>query len=331
MKSKYNCTNFKCYITDEPLSTSETLEHIIPNSLGGFLKSNRLVLSRINTGLFDKLDAELAERIEIARLFKFKRERGQPPPIKGTTKDGIEYLVQEGKKVTMLSRKPDQVRSETGETLLRFPLHQKKEIIAAKLKKNPQLNKEELEKSFIEVHDEVLNTLYWKYNLNIITDSLDSFRAIAKIATNYAVLNNLNKTLFVDFIKFIQGENNLNSIQLGYFYPKNFLNYEIGSNEVSHILYLKACNKEKLLYCYIELFNLHCFVVILNYNYSGDNFTAKYIWDVQEAKELDKDISMNVPTEFLASRDYMYYPEVEKDYSERLMRLAKVLNLKIKH
>jgi hypothetical protein len=71
MKSKYNCINTQCYVTDEPLSSSETFEHIIPNALGGFLKSNKLVLSRVNTGLFDRLDAELASRIEIAYLFKF--------------------------------------------------------------------------------------------------------------------------------------------------------------------------------------------------------------------------------------------------------------------
>ncbi|MEO6454648.1 MAG: hypothetical protein ABIN97_11265 [Ginsengibacter sp.] len=330
MKSKYNCTNTQCYITDEPLSPNETFEHIIPNALGGFLKSNKLILSRINTGLFDKLYAELADRIEIAHLFKFKRDRGQQPPIKGTTKDGIEYLMHEGSKVSMLSRKPDEVQSETGEPLLKFPLHQKQEIIAARLKKNPKLNKEELEKSIIEEHNEGLDTLYYKHNLNIIVNSFDSFRAVAKIATNYAVLNNFNKTLFVDFINFIKGEDNLHSIHLGYFYPKNFLNYEIGSKEVSHILYLKACNREKLLYCYIELFNLHCFIVILNYDYHGENFTVKYIWDVQAARELNKDISLNVTSDFLASRDYMYYPEVEKDYTERLMRLAEVLNLRIK-
>ena len=104
MITKYNCINQYCYITDERLSPNETDEHIVPNALGGFLKSNKLVLSRINTGLFDKLDAELADRIEIAKLIKFKKDRGKQPPIKGTTKDGIEYLIHDAKNITMLSR-----------------------------------------------------------------------------------------------------------------------------------------------------------------------------------------------------------------------------------
>lgn len=137
MKSKYNCINTQCYVTDEPLSSNETFEHIIPNAIGGFLKSNKLVLSRINTGLFDRLDAELVNRIEIAYLFKFKRDRGQQPPIKGATKDGIEYLIYQGSKATMLPRKPHEFQSETGELLLKFPLHQKQEIIAARLKRTP--------------------------------------------------------------------------------------------------------------------------------------------------------------------------------------------------
>ena len=83
MKTNYFCTNQHCYITNEPLSVNETAEHIIPNALGGHLKSKKLVLSRINTGLFDRLDAELADMIELPYLIKFKRERGKQPCIKG--------------------------------------------------------------------------------------------------------------------------------------------------------------------------------------------------------------------------------------------------------
>ena len=330
MITKYNCINQYCYITDERLSPNETDEHIIPNALGGFLKSNKLVLSRINTGLFDKLDAELADRIEIAFLFKFKRDRGKQPPIKGFNKDGIGYLIYDSKNTTMLPRKPIEVVDETGTTYLKFPLHQKKEIIAARLKKNPHLNKEDIERSIKEEHTEGAETLYHKHSLNIIANSFDSFRAIAKIATNYAVLNNFNKLLFRDFIEFIKGKDILDTMDIGYFYPNDYLIYEFGSNEVSHILYLKACSKERLLYCYIELFNLHCFIVILNYDYNGEDFAKSYIWDVQNAKELHKDILLNVTSRFLASRDYIYYPDVEKDYSVRLRRLAKILDLKIK-
>lgn len=330
MRTKYNCTNQYCYITNERLSPDETDEHIIPNALGGYLKSNKLVLSRINTGLFDKLDAKLADRIEIAFLFKFKRDRGNQPPIKGTTKDGIGYLIHDAKNVTMLSRKPIEVVDESGETFLKFPLHQKKEIIAAKIKKNPHLNKEDIETSIKEEHAEGPETLYYKHSLNIIANSFDSFRAIAKIATNYAVLNNFNKLLFPDFIDFIKGGDISDTMDIGYFYPNEFLIYEFGLKEVSHILYLKACSKEKLLYCYIELFNLHCFIVILNYDYDGEDFTKSYIWDVQNVKELHKDISLNVTSRFLASRSYIYYPDVEKDYAIRLRRLVKILDLKLR-
>jgi len=329
MKTRYNCRNQYCYITGEKLSQTETEEHIIPNALGGFLKSNKLVLSRINTGLFDKLDAELATRIEVASFFEFKRERGKQPPIKGTTKEGIEYL-HDAKNFKMVSRKPIEVTDEKGKTWLKFPLHQKDEIIKARLRKSPHLNKEDLEKSIIEIHLEEIQILDYEHALNIIANSEDSFRCIAKIATNFAVLNNVDKSLFSNLISFIKGEVPLSYVNLGYFYPNQLLTYNYDTNEISHILYLRGCQKEKLLYCYIELFNLHCFIVILNYNYWKEDFTKSYIWDVKKGQELQKHISLDVTKETIASPFFPYYPDVEKDYAERLSGLFKMLNLKLR-
>lgn len=330
MQTRYNCRNQHCYITGEYLSPNETEEHIIPNALGGFLKSNKLVLSKINTGLFDRLDAELADRIEIASFFEFKRERGKQPSIKGITKDGIEYM-HDAKNFKMASRKPiEAVDEKTGETFLKFPLHQKNEIIKARLRKNPNLNKESIERSIKEVHSNEKQMLSYKHSLNIIANSVSSFRAIAKIATNYAVLNNINKSLFSNLISFIKGELELKHVNLGYFYPKQFLVYEFDSNEISHVLYLRGCQKENLLYCYIELFNLHCFIAILNYNYQEEDFVKSYIWDVRKGHELRKDILLSVTKESVASPFYTYNTDVEKDYGERLGRLFTILNLKLR-
>ena len=323
------CQNTKCYITDKPLSQNEAEEHIIPNALGGHLKSRRLVLTSINTELFDKLDAELARRIEISKLVNFKRDRGVKPFIIGTGSDGFQYLVNSNRTGKLLPIKPIEYVDVQGKKFSKFPLTQKNEIISARLKKNPHLTKEEIETSIKEEFEDKCNEMDYEFGLNIIANSKDSFRAIAKIATNYAVLNNINKNEFLDFIDFIKG-GGLEKIKLGYFYPQKRLNYDLSSNELSHILYLKGCSKENLLYCYIELFNTHCFIVILNENYNGHDINENYIWDLVNAKELNKPISMNLSRDFLLSRSYMYYQEVESDYAIRLRRLNKICHLKIK-
>jgi hypothetical protein len=199
------------------------------------------------------------------------------------------------------------------------------------VKKNPHLTKEEIEKnSWVEFEDKY-EELTYNFRLDIIFESIISFRAIAKIATNYAVLNNITKSEFPDFIDFIKGAD-LEKVRLRYFYPKELLRYDFSLNEVSHILYLTGCSKENLLYCYIELFNTHCFIAILNEHYIGIDFCVNYIWDLSNAKELDKPISMNLTRDILLFQDYIddYNPEVMNDYAERLKRLNDACNLEIK-
>lgn len=329
MRTKFNCKNEYCYITGEVLSPTETDEHIIPNALGGNLKSNKLVLSRINTGLFDRLDVELIKRIEISYLFEFKRDYGKKPPLKVSTLEGMSYWIHNSKDIKMASMKPFEVLNENGEVFEKFPLHQKEDIIAARLKKHPHLKREDVEKSIIEEKAIVPQTALFEHSLNVIDNSVNSFRAIAKIAANFAVLNNVEKT-FTNLISFIKGELALQHVNLGYFYPKQLLSYNFDVNEVSHILYLKGSKTQKLLYCYIELFNLHCFIVILNYNYWGDDFSNSYVWDVRTRQELQKDISLNLSKEDIEPPYYPYYFDLNRDYTERLFRLSNLLDLKIK-
>ena len=297
------CHNTNCYVTDEPFSKeNESLEHIIPNGLGGHLKSKRLVSKAINTGIFDKIDAELCSSLELSFLIKFKRDRGNQPEIIGTSTDGLKYAVNSDRVGKLLPIKPFEYTDDHGKKYKKFPLFQKDEIIASILKKSPDLDRETIEKRFHSSYEPKDEKIEYKNGLNIIT-SIDCFRAIAKIATNFFILNNGSKNYILDTIDFIKG-GDLSKIKLGYFYPKKFLDYKFENNEVSHILYLKGCSKEKILYCYVELFNCHCFMVILNQNYSGPEIEEIYIWDLLHAKELIKKISLNIYRDFLMKRSY---------------------------
>ncbi len=322
------CQNQKCYIKYEPISKdNESLEHIIPNALGGHLKSKNLVCSEINIGIFSKLDAELCKRIEIAKLIKFKRDDGKSQPeITGTSIDGLKYSINNEQEGRLLSLKPFEVVDKKGKRFLKFPAHQKDQIIAARLKKNPALTEKDIAIK-IENQD-CYNQMDFEYGLNIITASVDSFRAISKIATNFAILHNISRQDIKTFIDFIQGSGT-DKIKLGYFYPKHLLNYNFDSDEVSHILYLKGSRKENLLYCYIELFNTHCFIVILNQNYTGEDVEYSYVWNVLKAYETNKPISLNLNRNYLLSRSYMYYDKVEKDYAEKLIRISRICRVRL--
>lgn len=325
------CSNKHCYISGESLNENNiSYEHIIPNALGGHLKCPDLICKKINNDLFATLDALLTNSIELSQLINFKRDRGEQPKIIGTTLEGLKYSIGTDFTGTLLPLKPFIVTDKNGNKFQKFPLSQKEEIISSKLRKNPQLTREEIERGFRHSFEEKKEQINFKNGLSIFPNK-DPFRAIAKIATNYAVLNEISITHFPELIKFIKGSEDLSRIKLGYYYPsKEDLIYQMDKSEISHLLYLKGSEKEKILYCYIELFNTHCFVIILDQNYRGQSIENSYSWDLLNAKELKKPISMNLKRDFLLKRSYMVYDGVEVDYTERLKRVARICGLTIK-
>ena len=322
------CSNKNCYISGILLTENNISdEHIIPNSLGGHLKSPDLVCTEINNNLFAKLDVLLSKSIELAQLIAFKRDRNEQPTILGISTDGLKYLVNNELKGKLMPIKPFKVIDEFGEEYIKLPASQKEEYIESVLKKNSSLKREDLK--YKEFYEDVYKDIHFPDGVTIFKTK-DAFRGIAKIATNFAILNDITKNYFEGFIEFIKGGNDLSRIQLGYFYPKNLLKYEFEEKEISHIIYLKGCEKEKILYCYIELFNTHCFIVNLSYKYEGLDFEKSYIWNLFTATELKKSISLNLTFEYLSKRQYLWYPEVEDDYKERLKRTNSICNLKLK-
>ena len=329
-KMRVRSLNKYCYLNGDLLTENNIAdEHIIPNALGGHLRCPDLVCEEINNTLFARLDAQLSKSIELSQLIKFERERGDQPSITGTGADGFKYSVNNDKVGTLLSLEPFLYIDKEGNKFKKFPVSQEEEYIQSYLKKNPQSDRDDIEKKYKSIFEEKYQEMDFKNGLNIITNK-EPFRAIAKIATNFSVLQNLGKSYFLDFIEFIKGSDDLSKIKLGYFYPKELLSYKFEQDEISHILYLKGSVKEKILYCYIELFNTHCFIVILNQNYSGPAFEKSYIWDLRKTKELQKHICLNLTKEYLMQRDYMFYDKVEADYTERLKRTNLICDLKIK-
>ena len=325
------CENKYCYISNVLLARENISdEHIIPNAMGGHLKSPNLVCKEINNTLFAKLDAILSKSVEIAQLIKFKRDdQKEQPTIIGISTDGMKYADNNMQKGKLLPIKPLKVVDESGKELLKLQVSQKEEYIKSQLKKYPTLKREAIENNLKEVFEDDYNDIHFRNGINIFTTK-EPFRAIAKIATNFAVLNNISTNYFRGFIEFIKGGNDLSNIQLGYFYPNELLIYDFEEKEISHILYLKGCQKEKILYCYIELFNTHCFVVNLSYHYHGPTFEKSYIWDVLNAQELRKDIALNLTYSYLSKRQYLWYPNAENDYKERLKRTSLICDLKLR-
>ena len=73
----------KCYICCEELTKdNDSVEHIIPNAIGGKLKSKELICKKCNSKLGYSMDNELAEQLEFfCNFLNIDRERGKPNDI----------------------------------------------------------------------------------------------------------------------------------------------------------------------------------------------------------------------------------------------------------
>jgi HNH endonuclease len=316
----YMCTNESM----ESTTTSASDEHIIQNSIGGHLSSKKLICEYHNTSLFKKNDQKLRDALSFfIKKIDFKTERTR---AKGKKHKPYYFAV-----------------DEKG-----FPHHIDENRVANVIKYNPIMGYDSTNKTFIFPENDSEKKLKWLQKYKGYTDeqiklimkdakkipssinmeveiglnfSPSFLKAVTKIATNFYIYKGGIVSNITEPIKYLNNDG-LSEYKMGYFYPKENMIYDIGKEEISHILYLRGDPSQRLLYCYIELFNCHCFIVPLNCEYEGNEITEQYIWDLKLNKKLDKKIQMNVYRADLINRNYEYFNVKIDDFEERFIHVS---------
>jgi len=192
----------KCIYCDSEIeSKGNHIEHIIPNCIGGKLKSRSLVCSTCNDDFGESIDAELGNQMNhMANLLNIKRERGEPPKISAIDKsDGKEYLLKPSGKPELRGPEiPEKVKEGTLEygdsVTAAFPkMKQARGFLKGLKRQFPEIDVDEILKS-AEIKKETVD----KVVVSVGIGGKDMFRAIAKIA--YSVLR--HKVDFNDSVSF---------------------------------------------------------------------------------------------------------------------------------
>ncbi len=311
--------NNKCYISDEPLDNS--MEHIIPNAIGGHLKSNKLVCHNVNNKIFKPFDDALTEHLSVFDSRQYKRDDGKK---KGTVfKDENGRLIKISNNETIpLGAKP--IYDEEGRVKA-IPANQLDSYIISQKKKNPEFNEHDFRGKIIKAKEDKKILVYPTRGSFYSFDNIFKFKGIVKIATNFAINNNCDKKYIKGAIDFLCNNDSKGNF-FTYITDLTMIKYKYEESEVSHILHFKGCSKLKKLYCYIELFNLHQMVVVLNDNYEGTDIEpSNYIWNLDLGERIDrtKDFQM----EFTDSFDKV---EFQVLYERNLERLNNLWGLNIK-
>ena len=313
-----------CYRCEVEITIdNEADEHIILNACGGRLKSKALLCKICNSTFGETFDAQLAQQTnDLANLLLIKRARGIPQPIKGThSKTGEEYLLQFGGE-PVLSKPKVSEKIEGAKINLSIIANNEKKfrqvLSGLKRKKYPQLDIEKTIESAQRSSKYLDDPISFKSTIG----GKEAFKSIVKTAINYFILKKGERVYIKHLLAYLENKEELDVVWIHY--PDDLI-YAPIENEVSHIIKVVGNPTEKILYAYIELFNLHNFIVKLNDNYDGQYINETYVFDVINTEELNKVIPLDYSREHIlglfSNKDSKPFRKIQNGY-ERIMSIA---------
>jgi HNH endonuclease len=303
-------------------------EHILPNFCGGQLTSYDLLCSKCNTDLGTELEGELSKQLFFHQLLTIKLDRGKQSDsyiLAYTTDSKKQVLV--NKELRWRYFKPE-YKIENGE-LVEFTcqtMKDAKKTLKGLSRKYPKINVEDCLSRLKEVEDFLPERIDFNHRT---IGGKETHRAIAKIALNYFLYSGGDRELVYDIIDYVCLPNKQNNYVTFYYSFMPIHNLE--KHEISHIMFLKGDNRKKLLYCYIELFSVANFIVILNRDYEQGNFTKQYCYDVIKGQEIkEKEIRLSLLYDIFENLKYKvhsdkHHEETEEYIIDRVTRAFEII------
>ena len=312
-----------CYRCDtQILSQNSSYEHIILNACGGKLKSKTLLCKKCNSDFGNSFDNILAVQVnELANMLMIKRERGEPQPIEGKTANGTAYKIFANGDL-MKADPTVQVQREGNQVRLSINAandEQYRQILKGIKRKNPGFDADEAFK-VAERSNYYLNE---PINIQMNMGGPDVFRSIIKTAINYFIHLGGKSADIKHLLPFLEKKVDLENVW--YHYPDQYI-YHPKIDEVSHILKIVGDPEQKLLFAYVELFNAHNYIVLLNQKYTGKAINSLYAYDLINNQEFQPVVQLDY------SRNYVLDLFLNKDahphlkITERLNRTFKIAN-----
>lgn len=258
-ESDKDVETMNCYVCTERITDgNKTEEHILLNSIGGRLKSNYIICKQCNSEFGEDIDSDLSNQLNfIANMLNLKRERGEPQRVSGKSVNGEDIWMEPGGKPSM--KKPIIKLDEKGKKLTVVAPRMKglKKQLEGLRRKYPTINMDELGKA--EVKREYLSE---RYHFDQVFGGEKTFRSICKKAVNFYMHYGGKKETISHLIDYIKNGSESDSKVAAFYYPEQ--QQEVipkNDGEILHSIILKGSSDNRILYCYVELFNLslhHC-------------------------------------------------------------------------
>lgn len=289
-----------CYYCETTIiKSNRSVEHVIPNSIGGRLKSYSLLCKDCNADLGRSIDAELGKQFDnLTALLGIDRDRNKDYIIKNvrSSKGNLYHLV-DGK--NPIPAKPDYTINGNQVSISASDEKQLKQVINGLKRKYPTLNDGELSKK--AVNHEYLTQETFYVDLGLGGDEF--LKAIGKIAINAYLHFGGQRSCIAGFIDFLRGKLVNDKHVHHYYIPPNT---GWRQDEISHNILCRGDSNKGILYAYIVLFSSYAFVVNLSDNYDGQDFECQYGFDINAQKSINNQFGL--------------------EYSGRIAHLARISN-----
>ncbi|MCB0703236.1 MAG: hypothetical protein KDC55_11070 [Ignavibacteriae bacterium] len=302
----------KCYLTGVELKKeNKSLEHILPNALGGQLKSKKVLCSSANLKLSNSIDTEFNKIFEgTYRRLPLDKDRQTNRGIVGVHQTYNEDVVFKDNKC--FPRKPiydatkQTVYAQTEKIGTGYVKH---------LKKKEKIPKGQEVKICTDLSGDI--EFPFKIDNNIFP------KGIAKIAAGFATLKGIDRKNLKRVIDLTEEEFRNDIILLPYFpeTPQEVFFEKETYKSVHyplHTIALKGIKKEGILYCYVELFSTFQFIVVLDDKYEGKDIYHTYFYDLLNAQEITYndylDSVMDNTTLNNVLKEYKYFEQYNLDY-----------------
>jgi hypothetical protein len=290
-----------CYKNGEPLTDkNRSVEHVIPDFLGGRLKSSDLLCNGCNSEFGNTIDAELSKQLGFAAdiIVKIRdREKFVRVYLEGV--DGRRIPVGQG-----LMPQP--------KITIKLPGKEKEIVFYAKDMADAyaqiEQKKKELEKKYGEfkltetTEFPTTERLYLKNEITekageIVFGGVPYFRGIGKIMLNFTLYKLPNIKMPMHLLDFVNGKRSDTPVFL--YHPSHYQVCQTGEVEFSHVLHIKSDRDERVLYCYLELFNFEKYLCVLDFEYDGIDVDITYCYDLLKGVEFQKPIAVKITREHL--------------------------------
>jgi hypothetical protein len=275
-----------CIFCEAPLDNSD--EHIIPQSINGTLHSRDLICHECNSKFFGQKIDPVIKQLLNPLLLMLGWENANS--IKAEDIRGNEYIIGKGIEIKPIRPEKDikvqgsqtriRITGDVKNTLRMFEKESNKLKDTGKVLVKANIKEVKDSSPFIRAKWEIKSSIELVLLLNKIALEFYSFHKF-----NYKIVESLCKRVRAY-------DKTLNNVKFC-----NFQNEvrDVPGDEISHLIYLQSNPESKILYCYIELFNLICCAVVLDENYQGETISVFYHQDALTGERFQSPISLKMP------------------------------------